>query len=201
MRAVWKENPGDTDVGALYAEALMDLRPWDLWTHDGQPQPGTDEVLQVLEAVLAKEPDHPLALHLYIHAQEASPHPGKADAAADRLRDLQPGLAHLVHMPSHLDVRRGRWEEAERANEKAIAADEAYRKVRPNQGFYRIYMLHNRHMLAFAAVMRGESGRAAPGDRRDDRRGATGLGATERHARRRCAGHAAGTPHAIRPLG
>ena len=142
------------------AEALMDIRPWDLWTHDGQPQPGTDEVIQVLKAVLAKEPDHPLALHLYIHAQEVSPHPGEADAAADRLRNLQPGLAHLVHMPSHVDVRRGRWKEAELANEKAIAADEAYSKVRPSQGFYRIYMLHNRHMLAFVAVMRGESGRA-----------------------------------------
>lgn len=152
--------PWDTDVGALCAEALMDIRPWDLWTHDGQPQPGTDEVIQVLKAVLAKEPDHPLALHLYIHAQEVSPHPGEADAAADRLRNLQPGLAHLVHMPSHVDVRRGRWKEAELANEKAIAADEAYSKVRPSQGFYRIYMLHNRHMLAFVAVMRGESGRA-----------------------------------------
>jgi tetratricopeptide (TPR) repeat protein len=160
MRAVWREYPGDTDVGALYAEALMDLRPWDLWTHDGQPQPGTDEILKVLEAVLAKEPNHPLALHLTIHAREASPHPNEADAAAERLRDLQPGLGHLVHMPSHIDVRRGRWKEAERANVKAIAADEAYRKVRPDQGFYRIYMLHNSHMLAFAAMMRGESGRA-----------------------------------------
>ncbi|HEV3167099.1 MAG TPA: tetratricopeptide repeat protein [Isosphaeraceae bacterium] len=160
MRAVWQQYPADTDIGALFAEALMDLRPWDLWTHEGQPQPGTDEVLKVLEAVLAIEPTHPLALHLTIHAREASPHPDKADIAAERLRDLQPGLAHLVHMPSHIDVRRGRWKEAERANEKAIAADESYRKVRPNQGFYRIYMLHNRHMLAFAALMRGESGRA-----------------------------------------
>jgi len=160
MGAVWRSNPGDTDVGALYAEALMDLRPWDLWTHDGHPQPGTDEILAVLAAVLAKEPAHPLALHLSIHAQEASPHPERADAAADRLRNLQPGLAHLVHMPSHIDVRRGRWKEAEQTNEKAIAADEAYRKLRPNQGFYRLYMLHNRHMLAFAATMRGESARA-----------------------------------------
>jgi len=160
MGAVWKSNAGDTDVGALYAESLMDLRPWDLWTHDGHPQPGTDEILAVLAAVLAKEPAHPLALHLSIHAQEASPHPERADDAAERLRDLQPGLAHLVHMPSHIDVRSGRWKEAEQANEKAIAADEAYRKVRPNQGFYRLYMLHNRHMLAFAATMRGESARA-----------------------------------------
>ena len=160
MRAVWNENPGDTDVGAFYAESLMDLRPWDLWMHEGQPQPGTDEVTKTLETVIAREPSHPLALHLYVHALEASPHPDKADAAADRLRELQPGLAHLVHMPSHIDVRRGRWKEAERANEQAIAADEAYRRVRPSQGFYRMYMLHNHHMLAFAAVMRGESGRA-----------------------------------------
>jgi len=160
MRAVWTKYPGDTDVGALYAEALMDLRPWDLWTHDGQPQPGTGEVTKVLDDVLAREKDHPLALHLYIHLYEASPHPGKADSAANRLRDFQPGLAHLVHMPSHIDVRRGRWKEAESANEKAIASDEAYRKIRPNQGFYRMYMLHNHQMLAFAAVMRGESARA-----------------------------------------
>jgi tetratricopeptide (TPR) repeat protein len=160
MRAVRQEYAGDADVVALYAEALMDLRPWDLWTHDGRPQPGTEEVIRVLESALAREPDHPLALHLYVHALESSPQPGKADAAADRLRQLQPGLAHLVHMPSHIDVRRGRWAEAERANERAIAADEAYRKLRPNQGFYRMYMLHNRQMLAFAAVMRGESARA-----------------------------------------
>ena len=125
-----KANPADTDVGALYAEAMMDLRPWDLWTHDGQPQPGTDEIIRVLEAVLASEPEHPLALHLYVHANEASPHPEKAATAADRLRDLQPGLAHLLHMPSHIDVRRGRWKEAERANEKAIASG---REIPQNQ--------------------------------------------------------------------
>ena len=160
MRAVYQANQADTDVGALFAEALMNLRPWDFWTRAGQPQPGTEEIIRVLDGVLAKEPNHPLALHLYVHANEASANPGKADVAADRLRDLEPRLAHLVHMPSHIDVRRGRWKEAEQTNEKAIAADEAYRKVRPTQGFYRIYMLHNRHMLAFAAVMRGESVRA-----------------------------------------
>jgi tetratricopeptide (TPR) repeat protein len=160
MRGVREAYPDDPDVGALYAEALMDLRPWDLWTHDGRPQDGTGEILKVLDAVQAREADHPLALHLYIHALEASPDPGRADAAADRLRRLQPGLAHLVHMPSHIDVRRGRWREAERANEDAIAADDAYRRIRPDPGFYRIYMLHNRHMLAFAALMRGESRRA-----------------------------------------
>src|SRR5205807_5636041 len=95
-----------------------------------------------------------------IHAVEASPHPEKADVAANRLRDLEPGLGHMVHMPSHIDVRRGRWQEAVTANEKAIAADVAYRKIVPQQGFYRIYMAHNRHMLAYAAMMQGESKKA-----------------------------------------
>src|SRR5580704_14585241 len=119
--------------------------PWpprDQWTHAGKPQPGTDDVLQILDAVLAKSPKHPLALHLLIHAVEASPHPEKADIAAERLRDLEPGLGHLVHMPSHIDVRRGRWQEAVATNEKAIKTDEAYRKIVPGQGFYRIYMAH-----------------------------------------------------------
>ena len=157
MRQVWKTYPQDADVGALFAESLMDLRPWDLWTNDGKPQPGTLEVLQVLESVMAMSPSHPLALHLYIHAVEASPEPGKADAAADRLRDLCPGLGHLVHMPSHIDVKRGRWEQAITANRKAIVADDTYVKRSAPPGFYRVYMAHNRHMLAFAAMNRGES--------------------------------------------
>jgi tetratricopeptide (TPR) repeat protein len=160
MGAVWRGHPRDADVGALYAEALMDLRPWDLWTSRGEPQPGTEKVLEVLETVLTIRPDHPLACHLYIHAVEASPHPEKALRAADRLRHLQPGLPHLVHMPSHVDVRLGHWKEAAEANELAIAADRAYRAIRPSQGFYRVYMLHDRHMLAYAALMRGESRKA-----------------------------------------
>ena len=82
MRGVWQAHPDDADVGALFAEAMMDLRPWDLWTPEGAPQPGTEEILTTLETVLARAPAHPLALHLYIHAVEASPHPEKADAAA-----------------------------------------------------------------------------------------------------------------------
>jgi len=159
MRSVWKKHPRDADIGALFAEALMDLRPWDLWTNDGTPQPGTDEIVRVLESVVALG-DHPLAQHLYIHAVEASPEPGKADAAAERLRDLVPGLGHLVHMPSHIDVRRGRWQQAVVANQKAIAADDEYARRAPPQGFYRIYMAHNRHMLTFAAMMQG-NGRQA----------------------------------------
>lgn len=157
MRAAWQRHPDDADIGALYAEAMMDLRPWDLWQSDGTPQPGTEEIVRTLESVLAKRPDHPLALHLYIHAVEASPNPGRADSAADRLRDLTPGLGHLTHMPSHIDVRRGRWEEAIVANTKAIRADDSYRSTVPRQGFYGLYMAHNRHMLAFGAMMNGQS--------------------------------------------
>src|SRR6185369_5214830 len=112
MRGVWQRHPRDADVGALFAEAMMDLRPWNQWTPEGKAQPGTEEVLGTLDAVMKLRADHPLALHLYIHATEASRDPGRADVAANRLRDLQPGLGHLVHMPSHIDVRRGRWRDA-----------------------------------------------------------------------------------------
>uniref|UniRef100_A0A7C2PC55 Uncharacterized protein n=1 Tax=Schlesneria paludicola TaxID=360056 RepID=A0A7C2PC55_9PLAN len=156
MRSLWVKYPADADIGALYAEALMDLRPWDQWTKAGEPQAGTVDVLATLEAVLARSPHHPLALHLYIHAVEASPHPEFAASAADRLRDLQPGLGHMVHMPSHIDVRLGRWQQAIIANEKAVKADAAYRLKQPDQGFYRGYMAHNHHMLAFAAMMQGQ---------------------------------------------
>jgi tetratricopeptide (TPR) repeat protein len=144
-------------IGALFAESLMDLRPWDLWLPTGEPQPGTEEVVATLEAVLTQDPNHPLGLHLYIHAVEASPHPEKAAAPADRLRELQPGLAHLVHMPSHIDVRLGAWGKAILANTKAIEADRSYREQSPQQDFYRIYMAHNEHMRAYAAMMSGRS--------------------------------------------
>ena len=160
MKQVRQAYPDDADVAALYAEALMDLRPWDLWKSDGSAQPGTNEIVATLEQVLIKNPYHPLANHLYIHAVEASPLPEKADPAANRLRDLQPGLGHMVHMPSHIDVRRGRWEAAALANEKAIVADTKYREAVPGQSFYRLYMAHNRHMLAFAAMMQGQSEKA-----------------------------------------
>jgi tetratricopeptide (TPR) repeat protein len=157
MRALFRAHPEDSDVGALFAEAMMDLRPWDLWADDGTPHPGTEEIVKTLEEVMAASPDHPLALHLYIHAVEASKTPERAVAAADRLRDLTPGLGHLVHMPSHIDVRVGQWQKAVAANQKAIVADTGYARSAPEQGFYRLYMSHNRHMLAFAAMMRGQS--------------------------------------------
>ncbi len=158
MADAYRRFPDDGDVGALYAEALLDLHPWDLWTHAGEPKEWTPAVVQVLEEVLGRHPEHPLALHLYIHAVEASSDPGRADRAADALRDLMPGLGHMVHMPSHIDVRRGRWEEAIVANTKAIEADRAYREVAPAPpDFYRLYMSHNHHMKAYAAMMIGRS--------------------------------------------
>jgi len=160
MRNVWHKYPDDADVGALFAEALMDLWPWDLWSAAGEMKEDTAEILQTLEKVLALQPDHPLALHLYIHSVEGSPYPERAALAAECLRDLTPQLGHLVHMPSHIDVRLGHWQRAIEANEKAIRADAAYRAQSPEQDFFRTYMAHNWHMLAFAAMMQGESQRA-----------------------------------------
>ncbi len=158
MADVYAAHPDDGDVGALYAEALIDIHPWDLWEHDGSPKEWTPPIVALLEDVVADHPEHPLALHLYIHTVEASDDPARGDVAADRLRDLVPGLGHLVHMPSHIDVRRGRWEEAITANSRAIDADAAYRAaalVPPD--FYRLYMSHNHHMKAYAAMMVGRS--------------------------------------------
>lgn len=158
MRRVWQKYPADPDVGAFFAEALLDLRPWDQWTAEGKPQPGTEEVIATLEAVLKLNANHPLANHLYVHTLESSPNPGRAAAAADRLRAMQPGLAHMVHMPSHIDVRCGRWQEAIAANLKAVEADARYRAVAgPPTGFLPVYVAHNRHMLAYAAMMTGQS--------------------------------------------
>jgi tetratricopeptide (TPR) repeat protein len=159
MREVWKKYPKDTDVGALFAESMMDLRPWNQWTLEGQPNPGTEEIIATLESVLKINPKHPFANHLYIHAVEASPHPERADAAAGRLRQLQPGLAHNVHMPSHIDIRRGRWEQAIATNAKAVEADKRYRREAGNRppGLLPFYVAHNQHMLAYAAAMSGQS--------------------------------------------
>jgi tetratricopeptide (TPR) repeat protein len=158
MRKVWQAHPDDPDVGAFFAEALMDLRPWNQWTREGKPQPDTEEIIATLDAVLKLNINHPFANHLYIHAVEASPHPERAEAAADRLRNLQPGIGHNVHMPSHIDVRLGRWQDAIDANLKAAAAVRKYRAiVGPPTGFLAVYDAHNEHMLAYAAMMTGQS--------------------------------------------
>jgi len=180
MREAWEKFPGDADIGALFAEAMMNLRPWDLWQADGAPQPGTAEIVATLAAVRKIAPRHPFALHLTIHALEASPAPAHAADAADQLRDLQPALGHMVHMPSHIDVLLGRWEEAVVANARAVEADRRTReRFGAPRGFLWLYFGHNRHMLAFAAMMTGRSELAlshmngAPG-RTAGRRGVAG---------------------------
>jgi tetratricopeptide (TPR) repeat protein len=160
MRDVWRAHPHDADIATLFAESMMDLRPWDLWTAEGTPQPGTDEILEALRRAMDIAPAHPGANHLYIHAIEASPDPSLAVAAADRLRDLVPGASHLVHMPSHIYARVGRWEDAASANARAMAADAAFREANPRPGFYAMYMAHNDHFYAYAEIMRGRSAEA-----------------------------------------
>ncbi len=155
MRAVHAEHGGNPHVAALFAEALMNLRPWDLWQSDGSPQPGTGEVLATLERLLTAHPDHPQANHLYIHAVEASPDPGRAIPCAERLVDLAPAAGHLVHMPSHVFLRAGRYEEAAEANRKGIAADLTIVRRTGRVGFYEVYRAHNYHFLVYAAMFAG----------------------------------------------
>lgn len=160
MRGVWKAHPDDADVGALFAESMMDLRPWDQWTPAGEIQPGTEEVLTTLDAVLAQAPKHPLANHLYIHAVEASPHPERALPAADMLRTLVPGAGHLVHMPGHIDLRLGRYADAILANERGVAQDLKYVEQAGRSGFYSVYRAHNYHFLAYASMFDGQRAKA-----------------------------------------
>jgi len=155
MEAAWHQIPDDADVGTLYAEALMNLQPWDLWTADGKPKGRVLEILAVLERTLAKAPQHPGANHFYIHAIEASNWPERGTEAAERLKNLVPGSGHLVHMPSHIFIRTGRYAEAAEANERAIQADERYFALAPEPDFYSLYFLHNVHFLAYAVMMEG----------------------------------------------
>lgn len=161
MRAVARNHPDDLDAATLFAESLMVLRPWDLWTAGGKPQPGTTEIVETLERVLAKDPQHPGANHYYIHAVEASPNPGKATASAQRLPDLAPAAGHLVHMPAHVYMRVGRYADAAEANRRAIAADERYIAAEKPAGVYPLmYYPHNIHFLWSAASMEGRSAEA-----------------------------------------
>ncbi|MDG1873170.1 MAG: hypothetical protein P8J27_04615 [Mariniblastus sp.] len=155
MGEVWKAYPQDADVGTLYAESLMMLRPWKLYTTDGEPVEDTDKIVSTLESVLKLQPDHPGANHLYVHAMEPSRSPEKALKAAHALDDLIPGSGHLLHMPSHIYVRTGLWNEAIEQNVKALDADQKYIKLSPQQGMQYMYMIHNSHMLAYAAMMSG----------------------------------------------
>src|SRR5262245_21921733 len=142
---LWEARPREAEVGALYAEAQMDLMPWDLFAADGTPRPETPHVLEVLQRVLELDPQHVGANHLAIHAWEMSPTPEKAKASADRLRTLVPGAPHLVHMPAHIDVRLGNYEGAVKANQAAVEAAQARVARTGSGGFYALYRAHNYH--------------------------------------------------------
>jgi tetratricopeptide (TPR) repeat protein len=155
MRTAWQQFPADDDIAALYAEAVMDRRPWAYWRPDGTPKDGTLEIASLLESVIQRNPRHPLALHLYIHLMEPVA-PAKAELAADLLGPLMPGAGHMVHMPSHIYQRVGRYADAVRVNELASQADESYLTQCRVQGFYAMaYYPHNVHFIWSAAAMDG----------------------------------------------
>ncbi len=152
--------PDDPDARTLYAEALMDLHPWNYWKSNGEPQPWTPEILRVLESVLKDDPDHPGANHLYIHAVEAE-QPEEALPSADRLGGLVPGAGHLVHMPSHIYIRTGDYHKGTLANEAAVKADNEYVTQCRQQGIYPLgYVPHNYHFLWATATMEGRAERS-----------------------------------------
>ncbi len=160
MRTLAKQYPDDLDAATLFAQALMDTSPWNYWEKDGSPRPLTPEVLSALESVLARNPNHAGAIHLYIHAVEASPDPGRASSHADRLAALIPGAGHIVHMPGHIYLRTGRFADATKSNEDAIKADEAYfaGDVVAGNMMYQIgYVPHNPHFMATSAAFEGRS--------------------------------------------
>jgi tetratricopeptide (TPR) repeat protein len=155
MRKVAQQYPADLDVQTMYAEALMTTNAWNLWSLDGQPAPGTTEIVAVLESVLARDPQHPGANHYYIHALEASPHPEKAIAAAERLRGMMPAAGHLEHMPAHIMQRVGRYADAADANRRGAAADRAYLARAKPPDYYPMYVAHNFQFLAYSTAMQG----------------------------------------------
>ena len=156
MGALVKRYPDDLDLATLYAESAMNLRPWKLWTRDGTPAEGTEEIVTVLESVLRRDPDHVGANHYYIHAVEASRNPERAYASAERLHTLVPAAGHLVHMPAHIYMRTGNYQGATAANARAAEVDRAYIAKHGMSGIYpMMYYNHNLHFLASAAAMEG----------------------------------------------
>jgi len=153
--------PSDLDAATLYAESLLDLRPWDQWTLDGRPQPGTREAMAALERVIATNPKHPGACHYYIHTVEASRTPELALPCADRLAGLMPGAGHLVHMPAHIYLLLGRYDDVLALNQHAEHTDETYIADRHPRGMYSIiYYTHNVHFLLVGNLLIGNSGKA-----------------------------------------
>lgn len=155
MRKVHARFPMDPDVAVWTAEAMICMQPWNYWTLEGEPVERTPEFRAILERVMRRHPEHPAANHLYIHTMESSPWPQLAEPAADRLVDLVPAAGHLVHMPSHIWMQTGRYDDAADCNRRAAALDDKWFEGDPNAGEYRVYMAHNRHFLAWAATMQG----------------------------------------------
>ena len=155
MKVVARRFPDDLDIATLYVESVMDLRPWGYWMPDGAPYEGTAEIVALTESVIKRNPKHPGALHLYVHLMEPTK-PEKAEAAADALLPLMPAAGHLIHMPSHIYQRVGRYADSVKSNEQAALADEDYITQCRAQGFYPMaYYPHNVHFLWFAASMDG----------------------------------------------
>ena len=156
MRVVATRFPDDADVQALFAESLMDTMPWDYWNPDGTPKSATEEVIAVLERAQASDPNHPLALHLWIHTVEKQ-RPELGIEAAERLGPLVPAAGHLVHMPAHIWIRVGRYHDSVEANRRAAAADDDYLAQCHAQGLYPLgYVPHNHHFLWVSAALAGE---------------------------------------------
>ncbi len=157
-----KALPDDLDAAVFHAEAQMDLHPWDYYDDKGNEKDHTAEVIATLESVMKRNPDHAGALHLYIHAVEASKNADRGAVAADRLANLLPGSGHLVHMPAHIYTRVGRYHDAVVANQKAVAADDSYLATcKPGVAIYPLaYVPHNHHFLWWASSMEGASAAA-----------------------------------------
>ncbi|MEO1080210.1 MAG: hypothetical protein AAFY29_11705 [Pseudomonadota bacterium] len=167
MRTLYANHPDSDDAASLFAEAMMNTMPWDYWLDAETPKPLAAEAISVLETVLERSPEHPLALHLYIHAVEASNKPERAEPAADRLAGLVPGAGHLVHMPAHIYWRVGRYDDASEANIRAAAVDEEYIAACNAQGFYpAMYYPHNIHFLWASSSMQGRRDLAIDSARR-----------------------------------
>ena len=158
MRELSKRYPDDLDARTLYAESMMDLHPWKLWSLDGSPTEGTEEILAVLESVLRRDPNHLGANHYYIHATEASSHPEWALASAHRLETLAPAAGHLVHMPAHVYMRVGDYSAAARSNAVGAEVDRIYLRESGTTGsiYDMMYYCHNLHFLSASYSMSGD---------------------------------------------
>lgn len=156
MRDLVRKYPDDLDAATMFGESLMMLRPWQLWTADGKPAPGTEELVAVLESVLRRDPDHPGANHFYIHAVEASPNLERAIPSAMRLLTMMPAAGHIVHMPGHIFLQTGDYDLAAETNVKASDADRAFVQRTGATGMYPLmYWTHNMHFIAFARAQQG----------------------------------------------